>query len=91
MIKIKITQNASFPKARRLIEIPFIKPTLAKIKTPQNPNKYSNKNKENRKIDKPNEWLIKTTISNTEKTSVNKPNNTLNNYYQKKWSTSYKK
>ena len=30
ILKIKVTQNISFPEARRLVEMPFIKPTFAK-------------------------------------------------------------
>ena len=40
--KIKVMQNISFPEVRRLVEMPFIKPTLVKItKSPPNANQVN--------------------------------------------------
>ena len=42
ILKIKVTQNISFPEARRLVEMFFIKPTFAKItKTSPNENQIN--------------------------------------------------
>ena len=53
ILKIQVTQNISFLEAR-LVEMPFIKPTFAKItKSPPNENQINTKN------DKPNKWTTK--------------------------------
>ena len=62
ILKIKVTKNITFSKARRLVEMPFIKPTFAKItKTPPNENRINTqiKKKNWRRIDKPNKLTTK--------------------------------
>ena len=46
ILKIKFTQNFSFLEARRLVDMPFIKPSFAKItKTPPYKNQVNTQNK----------------------------------------------